>query len=123
MSVEGINNNINLIDHSANCRYFKIPIVKSSLEFQFQYRVIGLTKQPGEKSPLTPVPFNSLSWRLHVYPCVINDLTKDSVSVQLELKKNCKVPSEALRQITFKIEILSQVNRLITSKVSTTNFI
>ena len=126
VSFEDINNNINPIDHNANNSIVDIPIAKSSLKFQFQHRVIGLTKKTGEKSlsPLhtAPVPFNSLSWRLHIYPSGINDLTKGYVSVQLELKRNCKLPSEALRQITFKIGILNHANRLITSKVSTANF-
>ena len=133
MTVEDINNNLN--DNAKTSSNIgeknglaDIPIAKSSFKFHFQHRVsgIGLTKKTGEKSlsPVNtaPVPFNCLSWRLHVYPAGINDLAKGYVSVQLEVKKNCKLPSDALRQMTFKIGILNHANRLITSKVSTANF-
>lgn len=132
VSGDDINNNKDIsdpcdIDNSSD----EIPITKSAFKFQFQYRIngIGLTKGNLDdkltSQVYTPhVPFNLLSWRLHVYPFGIDDNCKGYVTVQLELmSKNKQKPLEdALRNITFKIGILNHANRLIAANVQTANF-
>ena len=131
-SSEDINNNS---DNSDPCYIGssadEIPITKSAFKFQFQYRIngIGLTKGSMDdkltSGVYTPhVPFNLLSWRLHVYPSGIDDNCKGYVTVQLELigKNKQNTFDEALRNITFKIGILNHANRLIVTYAQTANF-